>query len=96
MEKNTLEISGAVLNSSVVVERPGSGHVLVTEPPHVTMMWNQHAVPWVDILLALVCIVLTLVSTCGNAVSIRAIIKLKSRFVHRTLLVVLLLRFCML
>ncbi|XP_063682449.1 formyl peptide receptor-related sequence 1-like isoform X2 [Bolinopsis microptera] len=80
MEKSTLEISGqAVLNSSSV----NMGQYLdqVTErPPPVTMMWNQHAIPSVDILLALVCIVLTLVSTCGNAVSIRAIINLKSRF----------------
>ncbi|KAL5255027.1 hypothetical protein ACHWQZ_G014463 [Mnemiopsis leidyi] len=81
MDRNTLEISGSLLNSSsgnVSRDMGGLSRDQVTPPSPVTMMWNQHAVPSVDILLALVCIVLTLVSTCGNAVSIRAIINLKS------------------
>ena len=50
-----------------------------TDSPAPTFMWSEYSVPGVDIMLAIVCIALTLLSTCGNSLAIRAILRLRAR-----------------
>ena len=79
---DNVTLEGELANRSPNMSGESDYDVMSTAEPAYTELWSDHAVPEVDIMLALVCIMLTTVSTCGNAVAIRAILHLKSRLVY--------------